>query len=303
MTIGKKLLATFALALGGGGALAQEIEPRAFSNAPVGINFLAVAYAYAEGGLAVDASVPLTDANLEVHSTLLAYVRTLDLWGMSGKLDVVVPYAWLAGDAEYAGQPVSREVSGFGAPRLRLSMNFIGAPALSVQEFAAYRQDLIVGASLQLGLPSGQYDADRLINIGTHRWFVKPELGVSKALGRWTLEASAAATIFGDNDDFYGGQLREQDPVYSLQGHLVYSFPSGIWAALTGTYFTGGRTTVDGVTKDDLQESSRVGATLALPLNRRHSIKLFATSGLSIRTGTDYDAFGAAWQYRWGEGL
>ncbi len=182
-------------------------------------------------------------------------------------------------------------------------MNFIGAPALSMKEFADYQQDLIVGASLQVGLPTGQYDADRLINIGSNRWFVKPELGVSKAWGPWTLELSTAATIFGDNDDFYGGQRREQDPIYSLQGHLVYSFRSGIWAALTGTYFTGGRTTVDGVRKDDLQESSRVGATLALPVNRRHSIKLYASTGLSIRTGTDFDAIGAAWQYRWGEGL
>ena len=45
------------------------------------------------------------------------------------------------------------------------------------------------------------------------------------------------------------------------------------------------------------------GATLALPVNRHHSIKLYASTGLSIRTGTDYDAVGAAWQYRWGEGF
>lgn len=290
-------------ALGGGSALAQEIEPRAYSNIPVGMNFLVAGYAYAEGGLAVDASVPLTNANLQVHTTVLVYARSLDLWGQSGKFDVVIPYGWLSGDAEYAGQSVSREVSGFGGPRLRLSMNFIGAPALSMPEFANYRQDLIVGASLQVGLPTGQYDADRLINIGSNRWFVKPELGASKVWGPWTLELSTAATIFGDNEDFYGGQLREQDPIYSLQGHLVYSFRSGIWAALTGTYFTGGRTTVDGVEGDDLQETTRVGVTLALPVNRHHSIKLNASTGLFIRTGTDFDAIGAAWQYRWGEGL
>jgi hypothetical protein len=296
------MLATLVLVLGGSAAHAQDIEPRAYSNAPVGINFLIAGYAYAEGGLAVDASVPLTNASLQTHSTVFAYARSLDLWGRSGKFDVVIPYAWVSGEAEYAGQPVTREVSGFGAPRLRLAMNFIGAPALAMKEFAGYRQDLIVGASLQVGLPNGQYDADRLINIGSHRWFVKPELGVSKAWGPWTLELATAATIFGDNDDFFGGQLREQDPIYSLQGHLVYSFRSGIWAALTGTYFTGGRTTVDGVRRDDLQQSTRAGVTLALPVNRHHSIKLHASTGVSIRTGTDFDAIGAAWQYRWGEG-
>lgn len=303
MTISKGMLATFFLVLGGSSAHAQDIEPRAYSNAPVGMNFLIAGYGYAEGGLAADASVPLTNAKLRTHSTVLAYARSLGLWGRSGKIDVAIPYAWVSGQAEYAGQPVEREVSGFGAPRLRLSMNFIGAPALSMKEFAEYHQDLIVGASLQVGLPSGQYDADRLINIGSNRWFVKPEVGVSKASGPWTLEIATAAMIFGDNENFYGGQRREQDPLYSLQGHLVYSFRSGIWAALTGTYFTGGRTTVNNVRKDDLQKTSRVGATLALPVNRHHSIKLYANTGLSIRTGTDFDAIGVAWQYRWAEGF
>jgi hypothetical protein len=303
MPILRRILTTFVLLLLSCGAYAQDIEPRAYSNAPVGINFLVAGYGYMEGGLAVDSSVPLKNAELEVHATVLAYVRTLDLWGRSGKIDVVVPYGWLSGDAEYDGQPVTREVSGFGAPRLRMSMNFIGAPALSMQEFADYKQDLIVGGSFQVGFPTGQYDADRLVNIGSNRWFFKPELGVSKAWGTWTLELSAAATLFGDNDDFYGGHLREQDPVYSLQGHLVHSFPSGIWAALTGTYYTGGRTTVDGEKQDDLQESTRVGATLALPVNRRNSVKLYASTGLAIRTGTDFDTVGVAWQYRWGAGL
>ena len=303
MTIRHWALATFVLTLAASAVHAQSIEPRSYTNTPIGINFLIAGYAYAEGGLSADASVPLTNANLQTHSTLLAYARSIDLWGQSGKFDVVVPYAWLSGDAEYAGQPVARETSGFGAPLLRLSMNFIGAPALSIKEFADYQQDLIVGGSLQVGLPSGQYDADKLVNIGSNRWFVKPELGVSKAWGPLTLELATAATIFGDNDDFFGGHQLEQDPIYSLQGHLVYLFRSGIWAALTGTYFAGGRTTVDGVRESNLQQTSRVGVTLALPVNRHHSIKLYANTGLSIRTGTDFDTIGAAWQYRWGQGF
>jgi len=154
MTISKKLLAMSVFALGGGSAHAQSIEPRTNTNAPIGINFLIAGYAYAEGGLSVDPSVPLTNANLRTHSTVLAYARSIDLWGQSGKFDVIVPYAWLSGDAEYAGQPVARETSGFSAPLLRLSMNFLGAPALSMKEFADYQQDLIVGGSLQVGMPT-----------------------------------------------------------------------------------------------------------------------------------------------------
>lgn len=282
---------------------AQDIEPRAYSNAPVGVNFLIAGYVYSEGGLAVDPSLPLTDADLEVHTGLFAYARVFEVAGQSAKIDAVVPYAALSGTAEFAGTPVARDVSGFGDPRLRFSMNFHGAPALSLKEYAGYRQDLIVGGSVQVSAPLGQYDPDKLVNLGSNRWFIKPELGVSKAWGPWVLEFATGATFFGDNDDFYGGQRREQDPIYSLQAHLVYGFPSGMWAALTGTYVTGGRTTIDGVEGDDLQQNSRVGATLALPVDRYDSIKFYASTGVSIRTGTDFDIVGIAWQRRWGGGL
>jgi hypothetical protein len=149
----------------------------------------------------------------------------------------------------------------------------------------------------------GQYDETRVINLGTNRWSFKPELGVSKALGHWTLEGAAGVTLFTDNDDFFNGSTRSQDPLYSLQAHVVYGFPRGIWGSLDGTYFTGGRTTVNGTLNNDLQQNWRVGATLAFPVNVRNSIKLYGSSGVSARTGNNYDLVGIAWQFRWGGGL
>lgn len=300
---GRAALFVLIVAASAVGVWAQEIEPRAFSNIPIGVNFLIASYAYAEGGLVTDPSIPLENANLRTQSTIFAYARSFDLWGQSGKFDVILPYGWISGTAEYAGQPVERDVSGFGDPRLRFSLNLYGAPARSVKEFVSYQQDLIVGASVQVSVPSGQYDADKLVNLGAHRWFVKPELGLSKAWGPWTLELATAVTFFGDNDDFLGGKTRERDPIYSVQGGLIYGFRNGVWAALNGTYFTGGRTTVDGVEGNDLQKNSRASVTVALPVDRNHSVKLYASTGVSTRTGTDFDIVGIAWQYRWGGGL
>jgi hypothetical protein len=296
-------LAVVVIAAGVSSALAQDIEPRAYSNIPIGVNFLLMGYAYSKGGLATDPSVPLTNADLRIHSAIFGYARSLDVWGQSGKFDAIVPYAGLSGSAESAGTPHEREVSGFGDPRLRFSVNFYGAPALSLKEFADYRQDLIVGASLQVSVPVGQYDSDKLVNIGTNRWFFKPEIGVSKAWNAWTLELAAGATFYTDNEDFFGGKTREQDPIYSIQGGVIYSFASGVWVGLNGTYFTGGRTTVNGVKGDDMQQNSRVAATLAFPVDRRNSIKLYASDGVSTRIGSDFTVFGVAWQYRWGGGL
>jgi hypothetical protein len=284
-------------------APAQDIEPRAFSNAPVGVNFLIGGYAYTSGGVAFDSALPITNPKLDTSSAVVGYARSLDLWGKSGKFDVIVPYAWLSGSAELAGQRNERKVDGFADPRFRLSVNFIGAPALGLKEFRAYRQDLIVGASLQVSVPVGQYDDSKLVNLGTNRWSFKPEVGLSKAIGPWTLELTAAATLYTDNNDFFGGHKRSQDPLYSSQAHAIYSFPRGIWGSLDVTYFTGGRTTLDGARNFDIQQNWRVGGTLALPVDPYNSIKFYASRGVSSRTGNDYDLLGVAWQYRWGGGL
>jgi hypothetical protein len=296
-------LALYALIATASIAHAQDIEPRAYSNAPVGVNFLIVGYGYRQGGLSPDPTLPLTNASLITQSTFLAYARVLDLWGKSGKIDVVVPYTWLSGSADLRGEPVERVVNGFANSLVRGTINLYGAPALTLKQFASYQQDWIIGASVQLSVPSSQYDKSRVLNIGTHRWFIRPELGLSKSVGAWTLELQTGATLYSANKDFFGGITRLQDPIYSSQGHAIYSFGRGIWASVDATYFTGGRSTLDGVPRNDLQRNWRAGSTLGLSLNTRNSLKLYASRGVSARTGNNFDLIGVAWQYRWGGGL
>ncbi len=300
---GGTLLCVAALLFAAPCARAAELEPRAYANTPVGLNFLIAAYGYSEGGLSTNASSPIKDAHLRIHTEVLAYARALDVWGKSGKFDVILPYSQLSGTAMVNGQPAEREVSGLNDPRFRFSVNFYGAPALSMREFAGYRQDLIIGASVQVSAPVGQYDPSRLVNLGTNRWFIKPDLGISKTFGPLTLELTAGVFLFTDNKDYFGGKTLEQDPLFTTQAHVVYSFGRGVWGALDGTYDFGGRTTVNGVRSDDEQGNSRFGATLVLPVNRNHSIKLYGSTGVSTRTGSDYRLGGIAWQYRWGGGL
>ncbi|HEY9199740.1 MAG TPA: transporter [Gammaproteobacteria bacterium] len=284
-------------------ARATEIEPRAFSNAPVGLNFLIAGYLYTDGSVSFDPAVPLTDAQLRTDSAVIGYARSLNAWGRSAKFDVIVPYTRLEGSALYVGQPRTREVEGFADPRVRVSINFLGAPALTAKQFAGYRQDLIIGASLQVMALLGQYDPERLVNIGTHRWAVKSELGISKARDAWTLEVAPGVIWYSDNTDFLNGGTVEQAPLYTLQAHLVRSFGKGMWAALDAIYYAGGRTTVNGVEGDTRQENTRLGATLALPIDRYNSVKLYVSTGTYSRTDSDFDAVGVAWQYRWGGGF
>ncbi len=297
------ILTVIALLLAAVHARAGEIEPRAYVNTPVGINFLLAGYAYTDGGLSTAGSSPVKGAQLWMHTEVLAYARSLDVWGKSGKIDVIVPYSELSGSATASGQKRERNISGFNDPRFRFSVNFYGAPALSVEEFANYQQDVIIGASVQVSAPLGQYDKDKLVNLGNNRWFVKPDIGISKAWGPLTLELSTGVFFFSNNDDFFGGKRLQEDPVWSTQAHIEYQLGRGVWAALSGTYDYGGRSTVNDVRKSDLENNSRVGATLALPVNRNNSIKLYGSNSIHTSSGTNYSLVGIIWQYRWGKGL
>lgn len=284
-------------------AHAGEIEPRAYVNTPVGINFLLTGYAYTDGGLSTTGSSPVKDAQLTIHTGIVAYARTLDVWGKSGKFDVILPYSALSGSAMVRGQPRERKVSGLHDPLFRFSVNFYGAPALSLKEFAGYEQDLLIGASVQVSAPLGQYDKDKLVNLGNNRWFIKPDIGISKAWRPVTLELSAGAFFFTKNDDYFGGRSLKQDPILTTQVHATYDLGRGMWGALSWTCDYGGRTTIDGVGSDDLQNNSRVGATFALPVNRNNSVKLYGSTSLHTSAGKDFNLLGVLWQYRWGSGL
>ena len=281
-------------------ARAQEMEPRAYSSSPVGFNFFIASYTYSQGGLSLDPALPVQDASLHIHSGIFVYAHALDLWGKSGKLDIILPYSRLSGTATVEGEPVARQVSGFGDPRFRLSINLYGAPALSPKEFASYHRDLVIGASVQVSAPSGQYDSSKLVNLGTNRWWIKPDVGFSKAIGALTLDVTASATFYSDNDNFLGGQTLEEAPIYAAQANLSYDVGHGVWAALTTTYYRGGRTTLNGKPSDVELGNARGGAIVTLPVTQQHSLKLNASRGVYTRFGTDFLTLAIAWQYRWG---
>jgi len=293
----------FAVALTCSTLPAQDLEPRAYSNSPTGLSFVIAGYGSAKGSVLTDPSLPLDNVSNEAHVAVFAYATTLNVLGKSAKFDLIVPYTSLATKGLVLGLPHARYVNGFADPAFRFSMNFIGAPAMTAAEFKNYRQNFILGASLRVTAPLGQYDSDKLVNIGTNRWSFKPEIGLSKAFGPWTVEFTPSVVFYTDNGDFFGGKTREVAPLVAIQAGVTYTFAPGGWLALNAGYFTGGRTTVDDVENDDQQKGTRFGATLALPVNRYHSVKFYGITGYDAHRHHDFEAVGIAWQYRWGGGF
>jgi hypothetical protein len=275
-------LALALLVAGCAPAMAQEMEPRAYSPSPVGTTFFLATYARSTGGILTDPSLPVDDVEAEVNALALGIGHTFSFFGRSGTLN---------------GEDAEASRSGIGDTRLRFSTNILGGPALTAAEFARRVPRTTLGASITVSAPTGDYHGDKLINIGTNRWAIKPEIGVSHPVGKWSLEATAGTWLFGDNDDFFGGQRREQEPLASLQGHVGYTFRPRLWVAVNAIFYEGGRSTINGIERDDRQSNTRYGLTLSVPVAGSQSVKLNWNDGASTRFGSDFTTWGVTWQY------
>jgi hypothetical protein len=279
---------------------AQELEPRALYNAPVGVNFLVVAAGYADGGLLFDPGLPLEDGSARLATLGVGYVRSVGVFGMAGKVGLVVPSATGRWEATVATRDTSTTRTGIADPILKFSLNFVGSPALTLKEFRDYKQSTVLGVTLAVTVPVGQHFPDRLVNLGSNRWSFLPRLGASQVVGRWMFEVYAGAVLFTANDEFYGGQTLEQDPFFDVQAHAMYGIRGrDLWAAASIGYGWGGRSTVNGVPRGRL-ENARISAVLRLPLARAHALKLVYINGLVTGLGADFDTFQLAYQYAWG---
>ncbi len=265
----------------------------------MGLQFVAAGYGYSEGELNPAPGVPISNAELEVDTTLVAYLRTLDLWGKAGRVGVVAPRTCFKGAASFNGQRVEGDRCGAADPIINLTYLFYGAPALELSEFNQRPQNRVVGAGLRVRAPLGQYNNENLINHGANRWEIRPQLGISNRWGRWGADAAVSAAFFTENDRFAGRDKLEQDPLYQVQAHLIYYLQRGRWLAIDGNYFWGGRTERNGVKQDDRQENSRLGVTMGWPLDARNSLKFYASRGVATRIGNDFDAVGVLYQHRW----
>ena len=280
---------------------AQDLDPRAYAKVPVNSTFLVTGFALSHGGVVSDPTLPVTDINATVETPSLGIARSFSLFGKTAQAFGAVPYSWAQVSGKLLGDARSITRAGLSDMRFRLSVLVRGAPAATVAEIAKAPRRTILGTSLTVAAPTGQFFPDRLINLGANRWAFKPEFAVSHPMRqKWLLDAYVGLWLFTANQSFYPGTfLRTQAPMGTLQAHLSYTFRRQLWAAFDATFYTGGQTTVQGVDNNDRASNSRVGATLALPVGRRHSVKLAVSRGAIIRFGANFTTLSIGWQTGW----
>ena len=295
------------LGLGAPAVLAQDLAPRAYVITPARSNAVTLGLSYNEGELLFQGVVPITGATGKLGVPSVTYYRGFSLFGRSANVLAALPYGVGTFEGEVLGEQRSTDRSGLFDSAFRVSVNLVGGPSMSLAEMRTWRQKTLLGVSLKVVAPTGQYDPTRLINLGSNRWSFKPELGFSRAWGHWVLDAYASVWLFTENPDFFsrnelvpGTQSQTQDPIGAVEAHLIYIARPGLWVSLDANFWYGGRTRLNGVENPDtLQESSRVGITASFPVTQHQSLKVSYAQGAYIRFGGDFRVFSAAWQYSW----
>jgi len=281
-------------------AAAQDLEPKAYTASPVGAAFVVAGFARSTGSVVFDPTLPFTDVEAKVNSTVMAAGYAFSLGGKLALVTASQPYSWGDVTGKVGEQAAAISRSGLNDCRVKLSINLLGNPALKVREFVKAPRRTIVGTSLVVVAPAGQYYGTKLINLGTNRWSFKPEIGVSVPKGRWDIDAYLGVWLFTSNSNFYpGGLQRSQDPVTAIQGHVSYTFKPRLWAAFDATWYHGGSATVEGGSPSVGMNNARMGATLSIPAGRQQSFKLAYSSGVLVRSGTNFRSLSVGWQWLW----
>jgi len=283
---------------------ADELEPRRWAHLPINTNFGGTAYAYTEADIGLDPVLKIEDVDMELHTWALKYIRTFSLFNKTARIGVLQAYQEGEWSGLLDGVPKTVNRSGLSDTFVRFAINLYGAPPLKGKEYAAYRAaqkvETIVGVGFSVQLPTGDYMDDKLINLGTNRYTFRPQLGVIHSRGKWSLETTGTVAFHTDNTDFFNGKKLEQDPLYTLQSHLIYTFRPGVWGSASGGYSYGKRSTVDGVEKDDRKEFLAWAFSFGFPISRHLGAKVaYIGTRTQESTGIDSDTVAVGFSAFW----
>ncbi len=272
---------------------AQELTPRLFWPSPKGTKVAVAGYSHVNGDVLLDPSIPLYEVDTRLNTGFFAYMQNFSLFGRTTNFLVELPYSWGITKGIVVNTPAERRLSGFNDLGITLAVNLLGAPSMSPSDFQWLRDNprVILGTSIKVLFPTGQYMTDRLINLGANRWAFKPELGSLIPLWpKLLLEIEAGVWFFTKDNDYIMG-IKKQEPILSGEVHLVKRFKPGLWVSLEANYFWGGRQKIGENQLADLQRNSKIGATVAVPIPRRHSFKFGYSIGTVTEFGTDFKQF------------
>jgi hypothetical protein len=286
---------------------AQELSPRAYVITPAHSNAIILSYSFNDGSVFFDPALPISDATGRLSAPSFSYYHGFSFFGRSANATVSLPYAIgdFQGNVNGAEEKIYR--SGLTDTVYRFAVNLKGGPAMSVKDFISWHQKLLLGVSLKVVAPTGQYDPTKLVTPGANRWAFKPELGLSRRWGHWLLDGYGGVWFFTTNSQFFSHSqfstatnTLSQQPMGALELHLSYDMKPRLWVSIDGNYWYGGRTSVNGIgSSGSLQANSRIGGTASIPVSKHQSLKFSYSRGTLVRVGGNFQKVSVGWQYSW----
>lgn len=281
-------------------ALAQDIEPRRWTNLPLGVKAAGVGYVYTSGDVLFDPLLEVEEATVTAHTAIASFVYPFRIGKKFARVDVIVPFSNALWEGTIQDEAVSRNPTGLVDPKIRMSYHILGPPALKPKELKEYLTEhpvyTTLGVSLTISLPLGQYSEDKLINLGLNQFFFRPQIGVAHNWGLWSVELDVSAYIYTKNDNFFNDGTKDQEPLFAAQGHLIKRFKSGIWASVSAGYGLGGASRINRLSKDDERSNLLNSASLGLPIGKRQSAKVVYIYGQTLtNVGSNTHSVVLAW--------
>lgn len=245
-------------------AAAWAGSARDYLNAPIDswLTFYNASYSKSvtpEDGTDISSS---TRSNAFIQSAVIT--RTMDFWGRTGGVSVVVPYAF-ANTSSGSFQASTSGVSDIG---FLWQMNIFGGPALTREQFQSFIPQTFSSFHLYVGTPLGTYSANSPINPSANRWTISPTINYSYTPDQgWTwLETYVSALLFTDNNNFRvnGAQTLSQTPIFRVEEHASRNLTDKLWLSADAYYNLGGETSIDGIKQNNAANTLRIGAGMGL---------------------------------------
>ena len=283
-----KYFKTVVIVVGMGASLlsASDDGPRMYWNAPVGTNILQAYFWTASGNsISPENTQPQIDFDTDINIGVLGYNRIINIAGHSAIATAVITGGKVSGSVLGSSLATS---SGIGDLYLQGVVNIFGAPALSAEDFASYKQDTVLSLLVGVTIPTGAYKNNQALNLGTNRWNMRIGLPFMQTIGDWipgkitTFEVLPSVWFYGDNDDYTGlGLNLEQDPMYTLEAHITQDITPALFVSLDYFVQRVGDSSINGSTPSGANTSDSLGVTVGYMLNAQTQFQLRYAASLS----------------------
>lgn len=259
--------------------LAVGDGPRAYMLTPADSQILTAYGLFLDGNQNLDPGATSRNLDLDVDVGVLQYTHSFSLFDNACGAFLIAPFGSTEGTFNFPRFSLTGKSSGLADIQLGGVFGLYGSPALEVADYLTYDPGFSLGLLAKLTAPTGEYDENKVINLGSNRWGLQVGVPMGYYLGEsflddelTTFELLPSVFFFGDNSDPFRAGESSQDPLFQIEAHITRNLSRMVWVSLDANYQYGGETSTDGISGNDSRESFGLGGTIGVNLSKTLSI-------------------------------